>query len=124
MRIFQKRHFYVKLKNTGLILKNIPFSWYEGEMIILAFILSTALVHADPWGPNTKIRAPKNAYEKYPKVRLRDEPEQGGWWISPIHANLLEDGNVLLTGWARVQEMSCPDHHGRQWPASFLLNID
>jgi hypothetical protein len=47
-----------------------------------------------------------------PVVTLRDNTDkfkgtkdiprpENGWWVAPIHANLLVDGEVLITGWNR-----------------------
>lgn len=46
-----------------------------------------------------------------------------GWWVSPIHANLLADGTVLVTGWNRPVEQFCRDHQGRLIGTSFLLDV-
>ena len=54
---------------------------------------------------------------------MRSLPGADGWWVTPIHVNLLPKGDVLITGWARVQEKECEIHGGRQWPASFILRV-
>lgn len=58
---------------------------------------------------------------------LRPLRPDGGWWVTPIHATLLTDGNVLINGWSRAKEISCEDrpgfvHDGRQNGTSFILD--
>ena len=68
-----------------------------------------------------------------PIVSLRDKTDtfpgshemvqdDGGWWVSPIHVNLLANGNVLVTGWSRPAEKACTDHQGRRNGTSFVLD--
>jgi hypothetical protein len=47
---------------------------------------------------------------------------EGGWWVTPIHVNLLTSGKVLVTGWSRPKERSCKDHQGRLNGTSFVLD--
>jgi Galactose oxidase-like, Early set domain len=45
-----------------------------------------------------------------------------GWWVTPIHVNLLADGRVLVTGWSRPSTQSCEDHQGRLNGTTFVLD--
>ena len=62
-------------------------------------------------------------------VELRDNtdtwPNQkptGGWWVTPIHATLLPNGNVLITGWSRRDKNQCQPGGTRKNGVSFLLD--
>ena len=64
-----------------------------------------------------------------PLVELRDNtdtwPNQkptGGWWVTPIHATLLPNGHVLITGWSRRDKSQCQPGGTRKNGVSFLLD--
>lgn len=50
------------------------------------------------------------------------EKPDGGWWVTPIHANLLPSGKVLVTGWARRDEKKCELLGTRRYGRSFVLD--
>ena len=70
------------------------------------------------WGPIATLRDTTDTFPGSDKI---PKPEQG-WWVAPIHANLLPDGKVLVTGWSRPKERSCEDFEGRAFGTSFLLD--
>src|SRR5690242_11505615 len=78
----------------------------------------SSLAVSGEWGPRVNLRARQDAYHAYPQTVMRPRPSADGWWVTPIHVNLLPKGDILVTGWARVQERECETHGGRQWPAS------
>lgn len=57
----------------------------------------------------------------FPGDHARPRPNDG-WWVTPIHANLLSSGKILITGWSRSEENYCADHKGRQNGTSFILD--
>lgn len=64
-----------------------------------------------------------------PLIRLRDTTAMwtegqpaGGWHVAAIHAVLLTDGDVLLTGWARRDPMQCQKGGTRAHGVSFRLD--
>jgi hypothetical protein len=76
-------------------------------------------------GPATAISA--NSWS--PIVELRDDSDRfaagkpaGGWYVTPIHANLLADGRVLVTGWGRRDHDHCQTGGSRRNGTSFLLD--
>jgi hypothetical protein len=64
-----------------------------------------------------------------PLVELRDDSDRwpvdkpaGGWWVTGMHANLLADGRVLITGWERRDRDTCGFRGTRRHGVSFLLD--
>ena len=49
----------------------------------------------DAWGPLIELRDNTSIWSK--------EKPDGGWWVTPIHASLLPNGKVLITGWSRSE---------------------
>jgi Domain of unknown function (DUF1929) len=72
------------------------------------------------WTPLVTLRDTTNTFPG--DNRIARPPD--GWWVAPIHANLLADGKVLVTGWNRPVEKLCRDHQGRLAGTSFLLDVD
>jgi hypothetical protein len=72
------------------------------------------------WTANVDLKDHTTAFPGTPD---RARPEDG-WWVTPIHANLLPDGNVLITGWSRKKEKYCEEHSamGRQNGTTFVLH--
>lgn len=70
------------------------------------------------WSPLVKL---KDRSFTFRGDHTRPRPEDG-WWVTPIHVNLLGDGKVLITGWSRSMENWCGDHKGRQNGTSFVLD--
>ena len=103
----------------------------------LAFI--TACTTSDgtirpPTIERSGLPAPETDGTWTPVVTLRDTTDrfsgtkdiprpENGWWVAPIHANLLKDGKVLITGWNRPVEKFCRNHQGRLFGTSFLLDV-
>lgn len=82
------------------------------SLVGLSSVSSAAL--ADTWGP---------------LVELRDNTEMfsngkpsGGWWVTPIHATLLADGKVLVSGWGRRDRDNCGNFGTRKTGTSFVLD--
>src|SRR5262249_57998092 len=71
------------------------------------------------WTPIVTLR---DTTDKFPGDKQIPRP-RGGWWVSPIHANLLADGTILVTGWNRPEENFCRDHEGRRYGTSFRIDI-
>jgi hypothetical protein len=70
------------------------------------------------WTPLVTLKDRSNAFPGNHEIPRPD----GGWWVSPIHANLLADGRVLITGWSRPKQQSCEDHQGRLNGTTFVLD--
>jgi len=70
----------------------------------------------DSWGPVIELRDDSN-------FRPEGKPP-GGWWVTPIHANLLPDGKVLITGWSRRDKTECKEGGTRKNGTTFILNPD
>jgi hypothetical protein len=77
------------------------------------------------WGRLTQLRdavsqPPPDVLGPDNQVQMPD----GGWWVTPIHALALADGNVLITGWGRYKEKECEQHHGddRRFGVSFVVD--
>src|SRR5262245_57896907 len=70
----------------------------------------------DTWGPLVELKDDTDTFAE-------DKPA-GGWWVTPIHANLLADGKVLITGWGRRDHDHCMHHGTRKNGTSFLLDPD
>lgn len=65
----------------------------------------------------------------HPLVELRDDSAMfpgskpaGGWWVTPIHATLLADGKVLVTGWGRHDRDDCGAGGSRKNGVTFVLD--
>lgn len=71
----------------------------------------------------TPIVSLKDLTDTFPGDHEVPRPKDG-WWVSPIHANLMADGKVLVTGWSRPKENSCGDHEGRRNGTSFILDTN
>lgn len=71
------------------------------------------------WSPIVSLRDNTNTF---PGSNEIPKPEQG-WWVAPIHANLLPNGQVFVTGWDRPKESGCRGTEGevRRFGTSFLL---
>ena len=68
----------------------------------------------DGWGPSLRLRDATDAFPGKPA---------GGWYVSPIHATLLPNGKVLVTGWSRAQLDQCQFPEGsRANGESFVLD--
>ena len=68
----------------------------------------------DSWGPSLRLRDTTDTFPGKPT---------GGWYVSPIHATLLPDGKVLVTGWSRSQLDQCQFPEGsRANGESFVLD--
>lgn len=72
------------------------------------------------WSPIVSLRDNTNTFPGSDEI---PKPEQG-WWVAPIHANLLPNGKVLVTGWSRPKESGCGQGEGRRFGTSFLLDPD
>lgn len=65
-----------------------------------------------------------------PLRELRDNGQRwsvgkpnGGWFVTPIHANMIaETGKVLVTGWGRVEEFACTSKGSRRMGLSYLID--
>ncbi|MBI3811109.1 MAG: DUF1929 domain-containing protein [Nitrospirae bacterium] len=68
----------------------------------------------DAWGPLVELR---DDSERHPEGK-----PPGGWWITPIHATLLPNGNVLITGWSRRDRTECKAGGTRKNGTTFVLN--
>jgi hypothetical protein len=70
---------------------------------------------ADSWGPLVNLRDNTNAFPDASKPA-------DGWVVTPIHATLLADGKVLITGWGRRDLNSCSAGGSRRNGTSFVLD--
>ncbi len=88
--------------------------------------LSVALVAAycqnpsqdGQWTPLVQLRDTSTTFAGNAE---RPRPSDG-WWVTPIHASLLSDGKVLITGWGRAKQEYCEAGMGRQNGTTFLLD--
>lgn len=68
----------------------------------------------DAWGPSLALRDTTATFGGGPA---------GGWYVTPIHATLLPNGQVLVTGWGRAQLDRCAFPEGsRAHGTSMLLD--
>jgi hypothetical protein len=74
----------------------------------------------ESWGPVVELR---DKTKTFPGTPDRPMPP-GGWWVTPIHATLLMDGHVLVTGWGRFDFSDCRIHRTRQNGESYLISPD
>ena len=70
------------------------------------------------WSPIVSLRDNTNTFPRSDEI---PKPEQG-WWVTPIHVNLLPNGKVLVTGWSRPKESRCGKGEGRRFGTSFVLD--
>ena len=70
------------------------------------------------WGPLIRL---KDETYSYPGDMHHARPSDG-WWFAPIHATLLSNGKVVLTGWVRPKEKLCEVGMGRAYGATFVLD--
>lgn len=82
--------------------------------LLLAGCAAASLSYADSWGPLVELRDNTNSFP--------NNKPSGGWYVTPIHATLLTDGNVLITGWSRRDLNSCGTGGTRKNGTSFVLN--
>ena len=68
----------------------------------------------DSWGPLVVLRDDSRAWP--------EGKPHGGWWVTPVHANLLPNGNVLITGWGRRDKFHCQKGGTRKKGLSFILD--
>lgn len=71
-------------------------------------------------GTWTPIVTLKDTTDAFPGTHEIVRPD-AGWWVTPIHVNLLADGNVVVSGWSRPKDSNCQDHEGRLNGTSFIL---
>ena len=79
------------------------------------------------WGPLFELRDPSGVYTGNPAAETQDPPE-GGWYVTPIHAVVLPlERALLVSGWVRRDGMPCYGGQGpggrRQASVSFKLRI-
>ena len=74
----------------------------------------------ESWEPVVSLRDKTNTF---PGTADRPMPP-GGWWVTPIHATLLSDGHVLITGWGRFDFSDCRIHRTRQNGESYIVSPD
>ncbi len=89
---------------------------------IALFFLPALLLANTRDGQWTKNVDLKDTTATFPGTKQRPRPKEG-WWVTPIHANLLPSGKVLITGWSRKKQTYCEEHMGRQNGTSFVLDI-
>ncbi|HWV16323.1 MAG TPA: galactose oxidase-like domain-containing protein [Cellvibrio sp.] len=82
--------------------------------LLLAGCAAVSPSYADSWGPLVELRDNTNSFP--------NNKPSGGWFVTPIHATLLTDGNVLITGWGRRDLNSCGSGGTRKNGTSFVLN--
>src|SRR5690349_17444820 len=68
----------------------------------------------DTWGPLLELKDDSNIFP--------NEKPPGGWWVTPIHANLLASGKVLITGWSRRDHDTCTHHGTRRNGTTFVID--
>ncbi|KAJ3014991.1 hypothetical protein HKX48_004835 [Thoreauomyces humboldtii] len=67
------------------------------------------------WSPNVDLIDTSDFYT--------DGKPDGGWFVTPIHATLLEDGRMYIVGWSRSDYVNCIAPNGtRKHGVSFILN--
>ncbi len=77
---------------------------------------TAAAAATGPWGPKITLRDISGTFPGMP---------DGGWWVTPIHANLMPaTGKVLITGWGRRDPVSCDKAGGgaRKNGTTFILD--
>lgn len=94
--------------------KTLKSQWYQQLiMVVLVGLLMASIADAETkqddtlydewpqlvgkWGPMMKLRDNISTWSP-------DRKPPGGWWVGPIHATLLSDGQVILTGFSRREE--------------------
>ncbi|KAI8815569.1 uncharacterized protein EV422DRAFT_572640 [Fimicolochytrium jonesii] len=66
------------------------------------------------WSPNVDLIDTSDFY-------TQDKP-QGGWFVTPIHATLLQDGQIYIVGWNRRDYINCVKPLGtRKHGVSFVI---
>lgn len=80
---------------------------------LAASLLSTS-VQADSWTNIVELRDNSNLFPT-------NKPA-GGWWVAPIHATLMADGKVLITGWGRRDHDNCGMGGTRLNGTTFVLD--
>ncbi len=96
----------------------LPLNTSLSSSEILLAASNPNFVQNGQWSPILTIRDNTNTFLGNEKV---SKPKKG-WWVTPIHANLLPNGKVILTGWSRPKQRSCEDFEGRIFGTSFLLD--
>lgn len=89
----------------------------SGWLLPVAALLSglvAAPAMADSWTNNIELRDDSSLFPT-------NKPA-GGWWVAPIHATLLTDGKVLVTGWGRRDHDTCGMGGTRLNGTSFILD--
>jgi hypothetical protein len=76
------------------------------------------VAEAGAWSPIVSLKDLTDTFKGTPDGPRTD----AGWWVAPIHVNLLAEGRVLVTGWSRPIEQSCMDHQGRRNGTTFVLD--
>lgn len=82
--------------------------------LLLLAVNNIALGHTDSWQPLVELRDNTNFFP--------DGKPAGGWVVTPIHATLLTDGNLLISGWGRRDLNNCGPGGRRKNSTSFVLN--
>lgn len=89
-----------------------------GRLALLAAALSASFVAqpvlADSWTNNIELRDDSGLFP--------NGKPAGGWWVAPIHATLLTDGKVLISGWGRRDHDNCGMGGTRLNGTSFILD--
>lgn len=80
----------------------------------LSGCLGSSLTHADSWTPLVDLRDNTNSFP--------DGKPSGGWFVTPIHATLMMNGKVLITGWGRRDQNSCGPGGTRKNGTSFIID--
>lgn len=81
---------------------------------ILAAGLAITYARADSWTNNIELRDDSSMFP--------NNKPAGGWWVAPIHATLLTDGKVLVTGWGRRDHDNCGMGGTRLNGTTFVLD--
>jgi len=92
----------------------LNFKRFTSLFLLLSGCAGAGLSYADSWGPLVELRDNTSSFP--------DNKPSGGWVVTPIHATLLTDGNVLITGWGRRDVNSCGSGGTRKNGTSFVLN--